>query len=482
LGLTGLNYTEASTSKPSDSYPGILALVAGAAPRTAGAYYDVSYARELAPPAVSPSIGTCVPGTPGPGTVVAYDENLDFNLNDLTGGGGINPDKLPLDPMNGCAKVYPHNYVRVNTMFGVAHSHHLYTAWSDKNPGYDIVRGHTPIGAPNNNIDDFNSPEVHSIVVGVPTIKGYPSCNPVRDTGDTTVWTNSFANIQCYDLQKVQILLNQIDGMKSDGSGPAPVPAIFGMDYQAVSVGQKLVDSHGVTGGYLSPVAPDNDPLGPLGKPTPSLLNEITFVDATIGTLVSELKAKGLYKSTMIIISAKHGQTPIDRSRFTEINSSIGRPSKLLSSLVAAASEDTVSYLWLNHSSDTITAVSMLEANEVAVGIGEIFAGPSMKLLFGDPTVDPRVPDIAVQPNVGVLYTGSKSKVADHGGLSHDDTHVMLLVSNPQMSQATVTTPVETAQVAPTILQVLGLDPGELKAVQLEHTQVLPGVNVSVHD
>jgi len=100
-----------------------------------------------------------------------------------------------------------------------------------------------------------------------------------------------------------------------------------------------------------------------------------------------------------------------------------------------------------------------------------------MKLLFGDRTVDPRVPDIAVQPNVGVIYTGSTAKVAEHGGFSHDDTNVMLLVSNPQMAPVTVTSPVETAQIAPTIIKVLGFDPNELQAVQLEHTQVLPSVH-----
>jgi hypothetical protein len=474
LGLTGVNYTEASTSKPSDSYPGILALVSGASPRTAGAYYDVSYARELAPP---PGGAPCVIGTPGPGTVVGYDEGLDVNIN-LLSGGGIDPSKLPLDPMNGCKPIYPHSYVRVNTIFGVAHSHGRYTAWSDKNPGYEIVKGHTPVGAPNNNIDDFNSPEVHSVVQGVPNVAGYPACTSVRDSSETSVWTNSFQNIQCYDLQKVQILLNEIDGKKSDGSGPAKVPAIFGMDYQAWSVGQKLVDFHtpAVTGGYLNPGPPDSDPFGPLGKPSAPLLNEITFVDNTIGTLVSELKAKGLYESTMIIICAKHGQSPIDISRFFEVPSAPGRPSKLLSALVAGSSEDDVSLLWLNHSSDTITAVSMLEANEGAAGIGEIYAGPSMLPLFGDPTVDPRVPDIVVTPNVGVFYTGSGSKIADHGGFLHDDTNVVLLFSNPHMQPKTVTSPVENAQVAPTILKILGLDPNELKGVQLEHTQVLPGV------
>src|SRR5262249_58241231 len=96
----------------------------------------------------------------------------------------------------------------------------------------------------------------------------------------------------------------------------------------------------------------------------------------------------------------------------------------LLSSLIAGSSEDDISILWLKHSSDTNTAVSTLESNAVSVQFGEIFAGPSMKLLFGDPALDPRAPDIVVQPNVGVIYTGSGSKVAEHGGVFDDGTPV----------------------------------------------------------
>src|SRR5271165_1301748 len=47
---TGVNYLETSTSKPSDSFPGLMALVTGGSPRTVGAFYDVAYDRVLAPP------------------------------------------------------------------------------------------------------------------------------------------------------------------------------------------------------------------------------------------------------------------------------------------------------------------------------------------------------------------------------------------------------------------------------------------------
>src|SRR5262249_9584157 len=73
---------------------------------------------------------------------------------------------------------------------------------------------------------------------------------------------------------------------------------------------------------------------------------------------------------------------PIDLRRLNKVNSATGRPTKLLTSLIAGSSEDDVSILWLKNSSNTNTAVSMLEANAASVQFGEIFAGPSMKLRF----------------------------------------------------------------------------------------------------
>jgi arylsulfatase A-like enzyme len=95
------------------------------------------------------------------------------------------------------------------------------------------------------------------------------------------------------------------------------------------------------------------------------------------------------------------------------------------------------------------------------------------------PGGDPRTPDIIVQPNVGVVYTGSSTKQAEHGGFAQDDTNVMLLVANPSLHASTVTSFVETMQVAPTILKALGLDPNELQGVQKEGTPVLPGLSFS---
>jgi len=81
-----------------------------------------------------------------------------------------------------------------------------------------------------------------------------------------------------------------------------------------------------------------------------------------------------------------------------------------------------------------------------------------------------------VTPNVGVTYSGSTSKLAEHGGFSHDDTNVVLLLSNPSFATQTVYAAVGTAQIAPTILQALQINPQALDAVRAEGTGFLPAV------
>lgn len=464
LGKTGVTYLQASTPKPSDSFPGLTAIITGGSPRTAGMFYDVNYDRKLSPPALTTPYGivggaNLCPGTVG--TQVGFDEEVDYDLTKLDGGGGINPAYLPRDPSHGCTPVYPHQYIRANTIFEVVKAGGGYTAWSDKHPSYDFVNGPSGKG-----VSDLWSPEINSNVVPIPQV---PGCGTVPDpNADLTAWTNSFQNIQCYDSYKVQAVINWIDGKTHDGSASAPVPSLFGMNFQAVSVGQKLVEGS-TTGGYLDA----------LGTPSSSLLGEIEYVDASIGKMVNELKNKGLYNSTLIIITAKHGQSPINVSTLLRIpadNSALTSPSSVLGSLAAQADEDDVSLLWLTDQTQTDAAVKMLQSNLANTGGGEVFAGNALKLMFNDPATDSRTPDIIVTPNIGVVYTGGKGKVSEHGGFANDDTNVMLLVSNPTIAPATYEYPVKTAQVAPTVVASLGLNPQSLDGVLMEGTAVLPGV------
>ena len=493
LGKTGVNYTRTSASQPSDSFPGLMALVTGGTPKTVGAFYDVAYDRVLAPPKNATGNGlaggTCTPGVAN-GTTTEYEEGVDIDQSQLTGGGAysnsidggiksIDSTKLPRDPFHGCAPVYPWNFIRTNTIYGVIHAAGGYTAWSDKHAVYAAVSG------PSNNasnVDDYYAPDVNSNVINLPGITTADglSCAVIPDNNGGA-WTDSFRNIRCYDQLKVNAILNQINGKTHLGQSKAPVPNIFGMNFQAVSVGQKLIEG-GVKGGYTDAA----------GTPTPNMKSEIEFVDFALGQMVNELKHQGLLDSPLIMITAKHGQSPVDTHRFTEINAN--SPAHLLAAaglLPASESpftaggigptEDDISQLWLTHSTDLATAVGILESNAAAAGVGQIFYGPSLETMFNAPGLppngDPRTPDIIVQPNVGVVYSGSSKKQAEHGGFAHDDTNVILLVSNRGLQARTVTSFVETTQVAPTILQALGLDPSSLDAVQKEGTPVLPGLN-----
>jgi Type I phosphodiesterase / nucleotide pyrophosphatase len=495
LGAVGVNYTRTSTSKPSDSFPGLMALVTGGTPKLVGAYYDVAYDRVLAPPAADTGNGVmhgdCVAGQPN-GTRTEYEEGDDIDQTQLNGGspaystldGGfksLDPAKLVRDPFNGCAPVYPWNFIRANTIFGVIHHAGGYTAWSDKHAAYAAVSGPTGTALPSN-VDDYYSPDVNSNPIPLPGVKTPAGLDcskvPNNNGGD---WTGDFDNIKCYDQLKVNAVLNWIDGKTHLGNAGAVVPKIFGMNFQAVSVGQKLVES-GVKGGYTDAA----------GTATPSMLGEIRFVDGAIGQWVNELKKNHLYESTTIIITAKHGQSPVDTHRFFPIPGHSGAngtpPSGVLGTAFLPDSElnqigpteDDISLLWLRPGTSTLDAVNLLEGNASTAGIGQILYGPSLETMFNAPGLpsaggDPRTPDIIVVPNVGVVYTGSTKKQAEHGGFALDDTNVMLLVSNPSLKARTVTTFVETTQVAPTILKVLGLDPSSLDAVRKEGTTVLPG-------
>lgn len=503
LGAKGVNYTAASTSKPSDSFPGLMTIVSGATPRTMGVYYDVAYDRALDGPAVATWYGNgpgpCHSGQTPTGFTTEYEEAIDRDYTKLNGGaqgagltdGGIaslDSTRMDRDPARGCAPVMPWDFVRVNTIYGVIHKAGGYTAWSDKHPAYSSVAGRDGAG----DLDDYYSPEINSMVVSLPgvmTPDGINCSTGIDQNSDLTAWTSSFVNIRCYDTLKVRAVLNEIDGKDHLGTRTTKTPTILGMNFQAVSVGQKLIQN-GVKGGYLDAA----------GTPTPDMLTEIKFVDDSIGEMVTHLEDHDLLDSTLIIITAKHGQSPIDPASYKAVpgKAKIGlSPATIIANDLKVAmpdsenpngngvgsTEDDVSLLWLTKPSYTDAAVTLLEANRATWGGGQISYGPTVALNYNlgglGPGLDPRTPDIIINPNVGVTYTGSGSKQAEHGGFAHDDTNVMLLLSNPALHAHTVFTGVGTNQVAPSILRALGLDPGALDGVRLEGTSVLPDVNLN---
>ena len=74
----------------------------------------------------------------------------------------------------------------------------------------------------------------------------------------------------------------------------------------------------------------------------------------------------------------------------------------------------------------------------------------------------------------GVVYTGGTKKIAEHGGDDPQDRDVPLLIAGPAIKHSVRTQAVETTQIAPTILALLGVNPRELQAVRIQGTEALP--------
>jgi hypothetical protein len=440
LSAHGVVYTKAATVTPSDSFPGLLAQITGGTPGTTGVFYDDSYSRSLSPP------GDTACKTRG--TEVAYAENIDFDSSQLDGGasahGGaaIDPAKLPRDEAKGCKPAYPHEYLRVNTVFEAIKAHKGRTAWADKHPAYDLVQGPSGRG-----VDDLYTPEIDAN-------------SPVSKKD----FTKDIGTTEDYDDLKVAAVVNEIRGLDHSGSTRVGVPAIMGLNFQAVSVAQKL-DGFG----YKDAAGTPSD-----GGPAGGLKGAIEHTDASVGKLLEALERENLLASTLVIVSAKHGQSPIDQKRLKRI------PDKGIEQAVggnlAFQISDDGTLIWLKDRSPKAVAAAAkaLQANAGALGIHELLTGAKLKARFAGSASTDRIPDIVAIAEVGTVYTKG-TKIAEHGGFNEDDVHVALLVSNPKLPHREVATPVHTTQIAPTILKSLGIAPTELKAVREEKTRTLPG-------
>ena len=422
----GVVYKNASASKPSDSFPAMMAIITGGGPATAGIWYEISYDRSLSPPGSDCS---------KKGAEIALDETVDINKNDVWGGGGIDPSKLPRDPKKGCSPVYPHDLLRVNTIFDVIKDAGMYTAFSDKQVGDDTDQG--PTG---HAIDDFYTPELHAA-------------------------NHSLEGIEAYDNFRAKAVLNWINGKNGAGTKSAPVPAIMGVTFQAVSQGEKLKAGYGWTDAS--------------GTPSAALTGAFDEIDANIGKMVDELKANSLLDSTAIIVTAKHGQSPIDVHKLVKIDPKVmvDAVNGVAPGLVADSTGDDIYMFWLTDQSKTADAVKALEAVQTQAHIRRILSGTALKIQFDDPRTDPRTPDIIVEPYLGVIYTKpTNPTIAEHGSFSEEDRNVPILIANPRFEAHVIDAPVATSQLAPTIVKLLGLDPQALEAVRIDGTQVLPGL------
>jgi hypothetical protein len=500
----GTEYTHAQTTYPSDSFPGMVAQFTGGGPGTTGVYYDDTYNHQLLPP------GTVDCTTATPGTEVAWTEAADRSQNPITLDAGqhiadpaltslptntlaqtlansaaithailgmtptpqtlLDPAALPVDPAT-CLPIYPHQYLRVNTVFDVARQHGLGTAWSDKHPAYEILNGPSGTG-----VQDLFTPEINSAADA---------------TGDD--WSTDNALTKEYDSVKVAAVLNELDGKDHSGARHVGVPAILGMNFQTLSTAQKLPVSEGLAGGYH-----------PDGTPGPLVSSALDYVNTQVGAFVGAIHDQGLDSSTTVILSAKHGQSPVDPTTLRRVDDgaiidnldaawTAAHPGT--APLVSFAVDDDGMQMWLSdhsaaglafakdylltHSApaNTINDPKGVYSTTVASsGVTQIYTGAAADTFIGARPDDSHGPDLIGIAQHGVVYTGNVKKISEHGGDAADDRNVPLVISGAEVAHGQQRgQSVQTTQIAPTILSLLGLDPNALQAVRIEHTEPLVG-------
>jgi hypothetical protein len=538
----GAEYSNAHTSVPSDSDPGGTALMTGGDPRATGAYYDVAYSHAVFPPGTTDCSG------PAPGGNAIYDSPDDILnavpdlLNNGSGttfpsfdeGGsiypagvdtnpaaimnlsphpqsGLNPATFPVDPMS-CQPIMPWDWLKVNTIFQVIHDAGMRTAWSDKHAIYSSFNGP---GSGGLSIDDFFAPEIDSQAVepnGVP----YPQDDD---------WAHIDAATKQYDGYKVQAVINEINGYDHGGTQKVGVPAILGMNFQTVSVAEKVDSPATITkdadGTYTVGPTELAGYLPGTHTPGPLLSSALNYVNAQVQRMVDAIHNKDLTRRTAIIITAKHGQSPQNPLQLKRIPDgpiidaineawceqqnptatpnpatycTNGLSGGTITPLIVAGTDDDLwqsylsvktqdaadfvkSYLW-NHPATAVLynndGVNRGTEQIAHSGLKRIWAGEEAADFFGVPYSDPRHPDVFGRVQIGVVYTGG-SKIAEHGGDNPGDRDVPILVYAPgTVGHGSSSDWVETTQVAPTVLQLLSLNPSSLHAVQQEGTRVLP--------
>ncbi len=332
---------------------------------------------------------------------------------------------MPRDPAHGCAELPVHRLVRVNSIFDLVHAAGGRTAWADERTAYaDLLRG--PSGTA---LDEVFVPEM-------------------------SVAENLVDAARIGDEDRVRAVLQWIDGIQG------AVPRLFGVALMSVDAAQRTGSSR-LDGG-----------AGPIQT-------AFERVDSQIGRIVGELGKRGLGDSTWIIVTARHGQTPMHDQVFRPVNpagiEAIARAAA--HGELALVTADTVGLVWLKHPDATAAVLKAYRAKMTGMGIGEIYSGQKLRLIMNTAEEDTRMPNLILEPQAGVIWMRKGgNRPRGHGGFSDDQNHVALLVSGRQLRGRLDKTPVPTTQIAPLILRILGMEKMNLKALHQEHTPALPGI------
>ncbi len=280
--------------------------------------------------------------------------------------------------------MFPHNAMRTNTIFEVVKAAGGHTAWADKHPAYDLVNGPSGKG-----VDDLYTPEITNV-------GGLDNTHSVVCTVEN-------------DQKKVQAIINEINGLSHDGSSAPGIPEVFGMNFQAVSVGQKLVKDN-----YDNSCIDDTDPklnqqrggyMDGSGTPSAVLAYGLQKTDEALASMIVALKNAGIYDSTLFIVTAKHGQSPINPAKvrkpghFADLVAQPAGCGKRIPAAIAITNaancptgpcgfvqDDDIALIWLQGQNIATQQVAdYLNIHARALFIDEVMGGNELLLKFNDP-------------------------------------------------------------------------------------------------
>ena len=175
--------------------------------------------------------------------------------------------------------------------------------------------------------------------------------------------------------------LNQIAGFASTDNAhavPVGVPAIMGMNFQAPNIAQKF---SGYVVGASWPTPAQVTTLGPLAGNRPGLADAFDYVDGALRRMLDALDAEGLTDSTLIIVTSKHGNSPVDPAELRPIDPAttlVPEINSVQAGLAAQVTDDTNALIWLKDHSRAGEVADVLRRNAAVNGAESIYSGPEI--------------------------------------------------------------------------------------------------------
>jgi predicted AlkP superfamily pyrophosphatase or phosphodiesterase len=223
-------------------------------------------------------------------------------------------------------------------------------------------------------------------------------------------------------------------------------------------------------------------PLGHVfgGSADPSLVQtDMRDWDTDLGQIEDAYRRAGILNQTLFVITADHGMMPIER----------WVPSATIDNAITAAgttSPDVASnsgdYVWLADPTKAQTvADNIMNANDPGIMCAYYLGGTTTAPAYSPSSscnVDPAIetanqyllsallnghePQVVVLGNEGVSFSDPVSThwKGDHGGASWESQHFPLILAGPGVKQGvTIDSPVQTEDIAPTVLAAMGVTP-----------------------